>query len=406
MDRFSRMIAWRYLQGKKKKRFSLINILNVMGITLGVFALLTVISVMNGFDRDIKEKILAFRSDVKIYSKDKYLSDYDEILKKLDNLQYLSASVPIIENELLIQSEDEIFGTMAIGIDFDRYDKSTKLLDKMVVGTPQLAKFNENGIILGMDLAVMLNVTAGEYIQLFSPIGSEPTPLGLLPKSRRFLVQGIFVSGIPEYDQSVSYISLKSAQFFSGNIKAVDFIEVRTINPDRSQFYKDKLEHDLPDDLRVEDWSKYEANLFNAMQMEKILMIVVLLLIIILAAFNIAGNLNRLVTEKRSDIGILKATGVKQKVLRKIVLLTGFYLGLLGTITGVILASGFLIAQLKWGFLKIPVAGFPINSIPVDIRIEEFIIIPLVALAIILIAGLSPANKINKMKVINIIRKK
>jgi lipoprotein-releasing system permease protein len=244
----------------------------------------------------------------------------------------------------------------------------------------------------------------GEYVQLSAATGTEATPFGLMPRSRRYCVKGIFASGIPEYDQNISYISLGEAQYFNNGKSSIDFIEVRSENASRSAGYRRQLNGLLGDEMIVEDWSEYEANLFNAIRMEKIMMIMVLMLIIILAGFNIAGNLNRLVTEKRQDIGILRAWGVGSKTIRSIFLQSGILVGITGTFIGFVLALGFLSAQVKWQFIKIPIAGFPIDSVPVELRTSDFVIIPLLSLIVVILASLAPAVKAKGIAVIDIIK--
>ncbi|MCF7919894.1 MAG: ABC transporter permease [Candidatus Cloacimonetes bacterium] len=404
MKIFSRKIAWRYLRGRQRRGLGFINVLNIIGIGLGVFAILTVTSVMNGFDRDIRDKILAFRSDIKVTGINGNSQASSSLLTRLRGCSYVKHATPVVENELLIQSSDGIYGTLCYGIEYVSYSGSTELENKLVIGNPTAETFAEKGLILGMDLAVMLNVTVGEYVQLSAALGTEATPFGLLPKSRRYVVSGIFVSGIPEYDQNISYVSLAEGQYFSQGKDVIDFIEVRSQNASRSAYYRALLSAELGSTVKVEDWSEYEANLFNAIRMEKVLMIIVLMLIVLLAGFNIAGNLNRLVTEKRRDIGILRAWGVEVRYIRSIIMQTGLYVGISGTSLGFLGALTFLSAQMKWQLIKIPVTGFPITSLPVELRLGDFILIPLLSLLIVLLASLAPAGKAVNMPVIRIIR--
>ncbi|MDP8209920.1 MAG: ABC transporter permease [Candidatus Stygibacter australis] len=405
MKKFADFIALRYLKGHGRFVLSFSNLLSLIGICLGVFSLLTVISVMNGFDSDIRQRITAFRSDVKISrTGGEPLSNYNELAKKVEQYDYISHATPIISNELLIQSQDGIYGGVCMGIDFESYSAGTNLKDRIMIGNPDSESLNDNGIILGFDLAMNLNVSVRDYIQLSAPVGTEATPFGLLPRSRRFKVVGIFSSGIPDYDLHYCYYSLGAGQYFSGSGDIVDMLEVRTENADRAWYYRKMLAKELGDEYRVEDWSDYEANLFNAIKMEKVLMILVLSLIIILAGFNMAGNLNRLVTEKKRDIGILQAFGVNGKVIRQIFISSSFYIGVSGILLGLGIAYAFLQSQMKWEFIKIPISGFPIQELPVDIRLADFIIIPILALVITLLSAMVPAARSREVSTIEIIR--
>ncbi|MCF7911113.1 MAG: ABC transporter permease [Candidatus Cloacimonetes bacterium] len=405
MKKFSDFIALRYIRGHSRFLLSFSNLLSLIGIGLGVFSLLTVISVMNGFDTDIRERIVAFRSDVKISRTGcEPLYEYEELVQQVEKLDYIDHATPVISNELLIQSADGIYGGVCMGIDYESYAASTDLEKRVLIGHPDAASLEENGIILGFDLAVNLNLTVRDYVQLSAPVGTEATPFGLLPRSRRMKVVGIFSSGIPDYDLHYCYYSLATGQYFSGNGISVDEIEVRTENADRAWYYRRLLSRELSSEYIVSDWSDYEANLFNAIKMEKVLMILVLSLIILLAGFNMAGNLNRLVTEKKRDIGILQAYGVSSRNIRQIFINSSFYIGLAGIAGGIVLAYAFLWSQLQWHYIIIPISGFPIQELPVDMRISDFIIIPLLALVITLLAALVPAARSRSVSTISIIR--
>jgi len=405
MKKFADYIALRYLKGHGRFVLSFSNLLSLIGICLGVFSLLTVISVMNGFDSDIRQRITAFRSDVKISrTGGEPLSNYKELAKRVEQFDYIRHATPIISNELLIQSQNHIRGGVCMGIDFESYSAGTNLKDRIGKENLDSESLNDNGIILGFDLAMNLDVSVRDYIQLTAPVGTEATPFGLLPRSRRFKVVGIFNSGIPDYDRHYLYYSLGAGQYFSGSGDVVDMLEVRTENADRSWYYRRMLVKELGDEYKVEDWSNYEANLFNAIKMEKVLMILVLSLIIILAGFNMAGNLNRLVTEKKRDIGILQAFGVNGRVIRQIFISSSFYIGVSGILIGLVIAYAFLRSQMEWGFIKIPISGFPIQELPVDIRLADFIIIPILALVITLLSALVPAARSRGVSTIEIIR--
>jgi lipoprotein-releasing system permease protein len=307
--------------------------------------------------------------------------------------------------ELLIQSEGAIYGAVCSGIDYSSYTASTRLEDKIMLGHPDAQALEDNGIILGFDLAINLNVSLRDQVQLSAPVGTEATPFGLLPRSRKFTVIGIYSSGIPDYDLHYCFIPLSAAQYFTRTENAAEFIEVRTRDADKSWYYRKLIDNELPDEYVVNDWSDYEANLFNAIKLEKVLMILVLSLIILLAGFNMSGNLNRLVTEKKRDIGIMFAFGVKRSIVRRIFLNTSFYIGISGILLGMVFASGFLLAQLKWQFIKIPVSGFPIQELPVDLRTGDFVIIPILAMLITLLSALVPTARSNEVSAIEIIQK-
>jgi lipoprotein-releasing system permease protein len=326
--------------------------LSLLGIVIGVFSLLVVSSVMNGFDADMRSRVIGSKAEIKIHKSDySPIRNYNEIINKSEQISSVIGTAPVCENELMIQNENELASTICYGINLEQQKKVTQILDKIVVGEPSIEALENNGIIIGLDLSMTLNVTVGEYVQLTSPIGTEPTPFGLLPKSKK--------------------------------LKVVL----------------------LGEEFLVEDWSVFEANLFNAIKMEKIIMFFVLALMIIIASFNMTGNFIKLVTEKKMEIGVLKALGASEKDIIRIFVNVGITIGMLGTFIGLILALIVLLAQQNWHFIQIPVPGFPLHWLPVEIRILDFVIVPMVAIVISFLTTLHPSKRTVKIDPIKIIRK-
>jgi len=313
-------------------------------------------------------------------------------------------AAPICDIELMIQKEKNISSTLCYGIDLEKQKNVTDILNKIVVGVPDSNALEDDGIIIGMDQSLTLSATVGEYIQLTSPIGTQPSPFGLLPLSKKLKVVGIYISGMPEYDRVYTYISLKNCQYFLGLKNEVTQIEIKSINPARSVRVAKEIQKNIGSDYIVEDWSVFEANLFNAIKMEKAIMFIVLALMIIIASFNMSGNFVKLVTEKRVEIGILKSMGASGKDVVKIFINIGVIIGTLGTLIGLALAVLVLYAQMKFHFITIPVPGFPIHWLPVEMRVLDFILVPVVAIAISLLTTLHPANRTVKIDPMKIIR--
>ena len=403
---FHLTLALRYLKGRKKYFFTFSNMLSLLGIVIGVFSLLVVSSVMNGFDTDMRSRVIGSKAEIKIHKTDySPISDYDEIINKIEQTPSVIGTAPVCENELMIQNENELASTICYGINLKQQKKVTQLLDKIVVGEPGIEALENNGIIIGLDLSMTLNVTVGEYVHLTSPIGTEPTPFGLLPKNKKLKVIGIFISGMPEYDRIFTYISLKNGQYFSSYKDEIRQIEVKSTDSRKSYRTAKQLQEILGEEFLVEDWSVFEANLFNAIKMEKIVMFFVLALMIIIASFNMTGNFIKLVTEKKMEIGVLKALGASEKDIIKIFVNVGIIIGMLGTFIGLLLALIVLLAQQNWHFIQIPVPGFPLHWLPVEIRILDFVIVPMVAIVISFLTTLQPSKRTVRIDPIKIIRK-
>ena len=379
--------------------------LSLFGIIIGVFSLLVVSSVMNGFELDMKNRVIGSKAEIKISDKNySPIKNYTQILEKVDNIPKVSNSAPVCQTELMLQNKKNLASTICFGIDLERQNKVTEISDKIVIGYPSSDDLENDGIIIGLDLSLTINATVGEYIQLSSPIGTVPSPFGLLPKTKKLEVVGIFLSGMPEYDKLFTYISLKNSQFFLDYEDEVNQIEVKTQNSDQSAKVANQIQAVLGDDFVVEDWSEFDANLFNAIKLEKVVMFLVLALMIIIASFNMTGNFIKLVAEKKVEIGVLKAIGASEKDIVRLFVNVGLIIGIIGTFVGVAFALILLLAQDYWHFIKIPVAGFPLQWIPVDIRLLDFVIVPIVVIVISFLTTLHPARRTVKIDPIKIIR--
>lgn len=402
---FHLKLALRYLKGRNKFFFNFTNLLSVCGIIIGVFALLVVSSVMNGFDSDMRNRVIGSKAEIKIHNRDySPISNYEEMQLMLQEKLKLEAVAPVCEMELMIQKDQNLASTLCYGIQYDAHDKITDITNKIVVGVPEQKDLEDDGIIIGLDLSLTINATVGEYIQLMSPVGTKPSPFGLLPTSKKLKIVGIFSSGMPEYDQLNTYISLANAQFFLDYEDEVNLLEVKTENVKKSKRIAAKIQNILGENFIVEDWSEFDANLFNAIKMEKVIMFLVLALMIIIASFNMLGNFVKLVTEKKVEIGVLKSMGASDKDIMKIFVFAGTLIGIVGVFIALILALGILFAQMKWQFILIPVPGFPMQWLPVEFRISDFIIVPALSIIISFLSTLLPARRTTSIDPIKIIR--
>jgi len=393
--------------------------LSLGGIVLSVFSLLVVSSVMNGFDQDITNRIIGTKAEIKLFNPNhKPLHDYTSLLQKLDHDPLVKGASPVVENELMLLNGKNMQGSVIYAIDLDRHRKVTQIFNPIPDKTQQKKEavlrgvvngmadkqlLEQDGIILGMDLAIQLQVSVGDTIQVVSPIKTIPTPLGMIPQSRNMLVIATFVSGMPEYDRLFSYISLPNGQFFSKDPEAIDYVQIKANSDKDLQQTAQKLKQEYPA-FMVEDWSHFDPNLFSAMKMEKIVMISVLSLMLLITAFNMTGNLLKLTVLKRREIGILKAIGVTNLSIRNIFLLQGLIHTLLGILIGGIAAYVLLSLQMHLQFFKIPMGTFPLVALPVQIKTLDFIIVPLISLLISFISVLYPSRKIEHLNPIETIR--
>ena len=402
---FTKEMAFKYLRGRKRFFFSFSVMLSLFGIIIGVFSLLTVSSVMNGFDKDMRSRVIGSKAEIRIYEKNyQPIKDYNSVIQKISKISSITGSGPICKNELMLQHDKNITGTVCFGIDLDKQAQITDVFENIRIGAPSQKDLNDNGIILGFDQALSLGVTVGEYVQITSPIGTEPSPFGLLPKTKKAKVVGIFSSGMPEFDRAFSYISLQNGKYFSGYKEQISYLDIKTENAERSLKTAGEIQKVLGEDFITEDWSEFEANLFNSIKMEKMVMFFVLALMIIISAFNITGNFVKLAAEKKQEIGILKAMGAKDKDIVGIFVTSGIILGICGAFFGTFSALVLLISQQVFQFIKIPVPGFPLNTVPVDLRWTDFVLVPVITVLISFVSALKPAAKTAKILPVKTIR--
>lgn len=409
-------LAVKYLRSRSKEGFlSFITIASILGITIGVMALIIVLSVMGGFQNEIKEKILGVNAHIVVLKFGGGIKNYPEIISKVTKDPDVTGAAPFILNQILISSPTGVMGAVIRGIDPQSIGKATKLPKYMIRGTLEHLDYKRTvtteeggrvkvaGIVLGKELATNLGVTVGSLVTVISPTGAL-SPLGVMPKMEQFIVQGIFASGMYDYDSGLALIGLKSAQKFFDMDSQVSGIEISVDNVERAPEIARRLENKLGFPYYTRDWVEMNYNLFSALKLEKIVMLIILLLIILVAAFNIASSLVMLVIDKRREIAILKTIGAKPSMVRKIFLVAGLLIGMVGIIAGDILGilSCYLLS--KYQFIKLPSDIYYITTIPVKMDPAIIIIINLAALLITLLAALYPSSRAVKIKPAEILR--
>lgn len=395
----------KYLCGKNRFVPKTSHLLSLLGIIIGVTALLIVSSVMNGFQEDMMRRIIGSKAEIRILSEARTpLLNFENLIDEiLEHPAFLAVS-PVINEELIAYRGEAVSVINSFGIDYQRHNELIALDEQIRLGKPDPEEFEDVGIIIGLDLSLALNVTVGEYIQLSSPINKVPTPFGLLPRTKRLKVLGIFVSGMPEFDKTYAYISLNNSRFFSDMEKGVSVLQVKTVKPQQAARYASFLQRQLGKDYLVEDWSQFDASLFQAMQLEKAVMFSVLALMLIISGFNMAGDSLKAVAEKKKEIGVLKALGMKNSRISGFFIGLNIYLGIIGIVIGVTVSSIFLYLQTQYQIIHIPVPGFPMQWLPVSVKVLDFIAVSFIVLIICLLATLIALYKIKEIEPIRIIR--
>ncbi len=407
---FEFFIGSRYLKTKQKQAFiSLITILTIAGVMVGVMAMIIVIAVMSGFESDLKSRILGVESHIILMRHGSSFSDYRNVLEYVENVDGVRSVAPFVYTQVMLRSSSSVSGAVLRGIDpespgcmIKNYNKAS-LRESLKTSSDEGTQTFVPGIILGRELADKLGVLKGDGIYVISPRGMI-SPVGHMPAMRRFKVTGFFESGMYEYDGTFAYIHLSNAQKILQMGDAVTGIEIRVTDIYKASKISDEISAGLGFPYWTKDWMQMNQNLFSALKLEKTVMFIILTLIVLVAAFNIASSLIMMVMEKKRDIGILKAMGATHRSIRKIFVLKGMVIGVVGTTLGVF--WGFLLCFLlkKYKFVELPGDVYYISTLPVQLEAMDVFMIALAALVICYLATLYPAIQASKVEPVEAIR--
>jgi lipoprotein-releasing system permease protein len=403
-------IGLRYLKAKRKQAFiSIITVISIAGVTVGVMALIVVLAVMSGFEKTLKEKILGTQAHLVVLEATQGGMDgYEEVMRKIEEVKGVVSAAPFIVSQVMLSSESNVFGVVLKGIDPDRVGKVTELATNLKAGRLEdLKKSKEGeppGIILGVELSKHLSVSLNDDIQVISPLGTM-TPMGMMPKMKRFRVEGIFYSGMYEFDNTMAYVSIKSAQKFFGMGDRVSGIEIKTNDIYNVKKIGTEIRRKLGFPFWTKDWMEMNRNLFSALRLEKIAMFIILILIVLVAAFNIISTLIMVVMEKNKDIAILKSMGAPSRSILKIFIIEGGVIGVVGTILGTILGLGaaFNLEKITgfvenlFGFKILSSDVYYIDKLPSQVNPFDVAMIVMTAILISLLATLYPSWRASKL---------
>ncbi len=406
---FEYLIGSRYLKSRQKTGFiSFITVLSVAGVTVGVMALMIVIAVMTGAESYFKTKILGVESHIVLRRYNSAIEDYPDTIDRVRRLEQVESAVPFVETQAMLRSSAGMSGAVLRGLDPDRegteiigFSKS-ELRENLTPGRPG-GQAGMPAIILGKNLSRRLGVSQGDTLYLISPRGIM-SPAGHMPAMKRFRVSGVFESGFYEYDSSMAYIHMQSAQGLLRIGDAATGIGIRV-----SDIYKaDRVAGDISESLghsyMAMDWMEMNRNFFSALKLEKTAMFVILTLIILVAAFNIASTLIMMVMSKTRDIAILKAMGATEKSIRKIFVFKGLVIGGLGTATGTVLGIAGCLLLKNYQFVDLPGDVYYFTTLPVQIQFLDIAAIVSAALAICFLATLYPARKASRLNPVEALR--
>ncbi|MDD2523932.1 MAG: ABC transporter permease [Endomicrobiia bacterium] len=397
-------IACRYLKARKKGFFAfLTTLIAIGGTTLGVCALVITLAVMSGFQRDIRAKILGIQPHIYLSRVDGAVFDnYKDIIQDLRGIQYVKSMSPYIFGQSIIKKQGYTSGTGALikGVDYKAENSMIDITDKLLPDN-LLANntIKKNGIILGSEIAKSINVTVGENV-----IAMFPSQLSSIPKMKKFQVEAIFHSGMYEYDTTLAYVDINTADEMFSFEGGVSGIAIMTTNFEKAVEYSKDLQIKLSYPYRTKSWIEMNKNLFSALKLEKIMMFIILALIIIVASFNIISNTLLLSVEKSKEVGILSAMGFSKFSISKIFFYEGIIVGSVGTVLGLMVGLLISYGLKNFDIFKLPQGVYYVDKLPVMIIPFDIISVCLCAFFITILSGLYPAYQVAKLEPLEAIK--
>ena len=399
-------IGLRYTRAKRRNHFiSFISLISMLGVALGVMALIVVLSVMNGFEKELRERILGMVSHVTVSSLDDSLKDWRSLSNDIRNNDAVIGSAPYVEAEAMLSNLSSVSGAIIRGIDPEFEPQVSEIHEHMTFGKLSDLVAGEYGIVLGTGLANSLNVVPGDRVTMITPQASA-SPVGLLPRLRRFNVVGLFEIGVYEYDRSSAIIHNEDASRLFRLGGGVTGLRLKLQDMDAAPQVRNQIKRQVGFDYWVSDWTLRHSNYFKAVKTEKTVMFIILSLIVAVAAFNIVSTLVMVVADKQADIAILRTIGMSPTSIMWVFMVQGTIIGVVGTLLG--LGSGVLIASyidviipaLEQFFQTqfLPTGVYPITELPSDMQQSDVIKISVLSFLISVLATLYPALRAAKTK--------
>lgn len=392
-------IGLRYTRAKRRNHFiSFISFISIAGVALGVAALITVLSVMNGFVEEVRDRILGVASHMVISSADDGLDEWRRLEPYLERYPQVKGVAPFVDGEGMLTAGAGVSGSLIRGISPELEPLVSSLDREMEIGALSDLKAGEFNIILGQELARRLGVRLGERVTLVTPQASV-TPIGVMPRLKRFTVVGVFEAGMHEYDSALALIHLEDGARLFLRPGQVSGVRLKLDDMFEAPYLTQLMVQDLPRGYVITDWTRQHVNFFRALKTEKIMMFIILSLIVAVAVFNIVSTLVMVVTDKEADIAILRTLGASPASIMYIFIVQGVVIGLFGTLLG--LVGGIALASnvevivpaiervLGMKFLSPDV--YYISELPSEIKADDVLWVTIISFSLSVVATIYPA---------------
>jgi lipoprotein-releasing system permease protein len=404
---FELFFSSRYLKAKRKQGFiSVITGISILGIMIGVMALIVVLAVMNGFRQDLMKKILGVSSHVLVLSYKGGIQETEAVMEKVLQVDGVVSATPLIYSQVMVKHAGNISGALLRGLDPSTAGKALDIDLMIKAGSLELLKRSDgepHGIILGSELSRRIGALPGDSVTLVSPIG-KLTPLGRVANEETFEVKALFESGMYDYDSSLVYLSLADARDFLSLGDEVTVIELKVKDIHESDKIADIIQDRLRYPYWTKDWKMMNKSLFSALKLEKVTMFIILIMIVLVGALNIISSLVMLVIEKTRDIAILRTMGVSSKSIMSIFIFQGLFVGLIGTVLGLICGSFLCHLLARYKFIKLPADVYYITTLPVNMEWFDVVTIAIAAVIISFLATIYPAWQASKLSPVEALR--
>jgi len=404
---FETFFSLRYLKAKRKQGFiSIITGISILGIMIGVMALIVVLGVMNGFREDLMKKILGVNSHLLIMSYKGGIRDTEAVIKKALEVDGVLSATPFIYSQVMIKHAGNISGPILRGVDPATAGTVTDIDSMIKGGSLNALKESENdlkGIIIGSELSKHIGALPGDTVTLVSATG-KLTPLGRVANEGKFKVKALFESGMYEYDSSLVFLSLTDAQDFLSLGEEVTGIELKVKDINESDKIGQIIQDKLGYPYWTKDWKVMNKSLFSALKLEKAAMFIILIMIVLVGALNIISSLVMLVMEKSRDIAILRIMGTSSRSIMSIFIFQGLFVGLVGTILGLMSGSFLCYLLARYEFIELPPDVYYITTLPVRMEWLDVVSIVVAAIIISFLATVYPSWQASKVNPVEALR--